>query len=91
MVSVLLLANAGVPVASVVDDYARSVRAMAGTAAHASTHDRQAAWDTARTESWLAQVTPVVADAAGNVAEVLHGLGVAPSTRRRLRDLLTAP
>ncbi len=90
MVSALLLANAGVPVASVVDDYARSVRAMAGTAAHAPPHDRQAAWDTERTESWLARVTPVVADAARNVAAVLHGLGVAPSTRRRLRDLLTA-
>lgn len=60
MITALLLANAGVPSDEILDDYAESVRAMAGTSAYgAPTHDRQVGWDRDRVERWLEEVGPL--------------------------------
>lgn len=85
MISALLLANAGVPPSAVVDDYARSVRAMVGLG------PLGAGGDARDVEAWLEQAGPVVAQAAEDVTSVLDGLGVGTPTRRRLRALLTSP
>ncbi|SDH67973.1 tyrosine-protein phosphatase [Agrococcus jejuensis] len=92
MVSAILLAHAGVAPADVLADYAASVRAMAGTAAHGGpTHDRQARWTPAETDAFLADVAPHVLAFAVDVEAVLDELAVAASTRDRLRALLTDP
>lgn len=67
MISALLLANAGVPPDVVAEDYAASVRAMAGTATHMPTPDRQATWDDQQVSRWLADAMPLVIDVAADV------------------------
>lgn len=91
MISALLLGNAGVPPDVVADDYARSVRAMAGSASHEPTTDRQAAWTAAEVDDWLTTATSTVRETAERAAEIFDTLGVAHPVRTRLRDLLTAP
>lgn len=91
MISALLLGNAGVAPHDVAEDYAASVREMAGTATHAPTHDRQAAWTPKRVETWLAQTTPIVQDIAARTDEAFDVLGLSPDVRTRLRELLVAP
>jgi protein-tyrosine phosphatase len=91
MISALLLAHAGVAPALVAEDYAESVRAMAGSATHAPTHDRQASWTTAQTENWIAETSPIVENAAGQVDVVFDQIGLPRADRARLRALLTEP
>ena len=91
MISALLLGNAGVPAQIVAQDYAASVRAMAGIAHHAPTHDRQATWNSQRVSRWLDEVVPLVIDVAADVGAVFDALGVSPQVRQRLRDLLVNP
>jgi protein-tyrosine phosphatase len=89
MVSALLLANAGVPADDIVGDYAASVRAMAGTAAHGGpTHDRQAAWTREQVEAWLAGVEPHVRAFVEDLNRVMDALDVSAKTRLILRALL---
>ena len=89
MVAAILLANAGVAPADVLADYAASVRAMAGTAAHGGpTHDRQAHWTPDETDAFLADVDAHVLELVADVHPVLDELAVAASTRHRLRALL---
>jgi len=91
MISALLLGNAGVPAEIVADDYAASVRAMAGIAHHAPTHDRQATWNSQQVSRWLDDVVPLVIDVASDVGAVFDTLGVSRQVRQRLRDLLVSP
>ncbi|MDU5427704.1 tyrosine-protein phosphatase [Actinomyces urogenitalis] len=71
MVTALLLANAGVVPDLVADDYELSVRAVAGTASHQPTHDRQSTWTQAQADAWTAQVRP----------HVIHFAHAAPAHR----------
>lgn len=89
MISTLLLGNAGVPPDVVAEDYARSVRAMAGVASHASTHDRQAAWTKDEVEIWLGKIRWIVRQAAAATDEAFDTIGLAAPVRSRLRSLLT--
>jgi len=91
MICVLLLANAGVPAEIVAEDYAASVRTMAGIAHHAPTHDRQATWNSQQVSGRLDDVVPLVSDVASDVGAVFDALGVSPHVRQRLRDLLVSP
>jgi protein-tyrosine phosphatase len=91
MISALLLANAGVAPELVAEDYAQSVRAMAGTTTHAPTHDRQAAWTTTQTENWIAETSPIVKNAAEQVDVAFDQIGLPHQDRARLRALLTEP
>jgi protein-tyrosine phosphatase len=91
MISALLLANAGVAPDVVADDYAQSVRAMAGTATLAPTHDRQASWTPSQTEYWIAETSPIVEIAAREVDVVFDQVGLPLEDRARLRALLTEP
>ena len=92
MISSLLLANAGVDADDVVADYAESVRAMAGTAAHGGpTLDRQASWTPAQVDAWLSDVEPHVRDLVADVDVVFARLELEPDARERLRALLTEP
>ncbi|MGN6125759.1 MAG: tyrosine-protein phosphatase [Humibacter sp.] len=88
MISTLLLGNAGVDPQVIADDYAASVRVMAGAAGHGPTSDRQATWSTVEVDDWLQTKVPIVRDAAAGVQAVLDGLGVGETTRARLRELL---
>lgn len=90
MVSTLLLADAGVSPTSVAEDYAASVRAMAGTGTHAP-GDRQASWDAERVTDWLATVTPIVEDVAADVDAAFAAVGADDDLRARLRARLTTP
>ena len=91
MISALLLANAGVSVDDVFGDYAESVRAMAGTAAHGGpTHDRQASWSSDQVDTWLAEVQPHVRAFVVDVERVFGRIGVSAETRNALRMLLTS-
>lgn len=91
MMTALVLANAGVSVDAIVDDYAMSVRLMAGSgSANTPDHDRQAAWSPAQVQAWLSEVTPHVRAFVADVDAVFERLGVAPATRVRLREMLTA-
>ena len=90
MVTALLLASARVDVEWIVDDYAQSVRAMAGTGSeNAPAHDRQAAWSPQQVEDWLREVDPHVREFIAEVDAVLGTLGAEPQLRMRLRQLLT--
>lgn len=55
MITTLLLANAGVAPDVIADDYAESVRAMAGAQTHSPTHDRQSLWNSGEAADWLAK------------------------------------
>ena len=89
LVSALLLANAGVTEDAIVDDYADSVRAMAGTAPHGGpTHDRQASWTPEQVHAFLAEVTPHVHAFAADADGVFDTLWVDAETRTGLRRLL---
>jgi protein-tyrosine phosphatase len=90
MITALLLGNAGVPPAVVADDYAQSVRAMAGIPAHTPTHDRQSVWTPSEVESWVAQSTPLVRAVAHDAESTLARLGLTKSERATLRELLTS-
>ena len=91
MISALLLGNAGVPAVVVAGDYAASVRAMAGIAHNAPTHDRQATWDSEQVSRWLDDVVPLVIDVASDVGSVFDALGVSSKVRQHLRELLVSP
>lgn len=88
LMSALLLSVAGVAPERVSEDYALSVRAMAGTATHAPTHDRQEEWSPAEVETWLEEVRPIVIRFAERVPEHLDRIGLAPEHREAIRDLL---
>jgi len=89
MISALLLGNAGVPPEVVADDYAQSVRAMAGVSAHTPTHDRQSEWTPADVDLWVAQTTPLVRVVARDAVRTLTRLGLTASRRAALRNMLT--
>lgn len=89
LISALLLANAGVPGDAIVDDYAASVRAMAGAAPHGGpTHDRQATWTAEQVDAFLDEVTPHVRAFVAEVDGVFDILSLDESVRVRLRRLL---
>lgn len=90
MISAILLANAGVSSSDIFEDYAASVRAMAGTGpqAHAAS-DRQASWTPAQVSRWLREVEPIVRAFADGVEDILDQLEVGDATRAELRGLLT--
>jgi protein-tyrosine phosphatase len=90
MVSALLLGNAGVPPEVVADDYADSVRAMAGVASHAPTADRQQGWSSAATATWVERTAPLVAEVAARTDAAFDVVGLSEPHRERLRDLLVA-
>ncbi|MGG7508660.1 tyrosine-protein phosphatase [Plantibacter sp. YIM 135249] len=89
MVSALLLGNAGVPPDVVAEDYAQSVRAMAGVASHAPTHDRQATWTAKEVETWLGETVWIVRQTAAATDDAFDTIGLAAPVRARLRALLT--
>lgn len=89
LISALLLGNAGVWPEAVAEDYAMSVCAMAGTASHSPTQDRQASWNESQLSAWLAVVHPIALTFATEVAHHLDLIGLDPVVRARLRDLLT--
>jgi len=90
MITALLLGNAGVPPEVVADDYAQSVRAMAGVPAHTPTYDRQSVWTSADVDTWIAETTPLVRAVARDAKSTLARLGLAESERVRLSDVLTS-
>ncbi|RRD42034.1 tyrosine-protein phosphatase [Buchananella hordeovulneris] len=91
LITSLLLANAGVAPEVIADDYAMSVRAMAGVASHQPTYDPQAAWNPEQVEDWVKAARPLVIDFAQNVAAHLDTIQLSQQTRARLRSLLLAP
>lgn len=89
LVSALLLANAGVPAESIFDDYAESVRAMAGrTPGEAPSTDRQAAWDADQVRGWLVQARKHVLDFVEAAPRHLDSIGLTPTERHALAALL---
>lgn len=88
LMTTLLLSMVGVPAEAVAEDYALSVRAMAGTATHAPTQDRQEAWTSAQLDAWLDEVLPIVLAFAKDVPEHLDQIGLADEHRRAIRQLL---
>lgn len=88
LIAALLLGNAGVAPADIADDYARSVRAMAGTASHAPVHDRQATWDDDQASAWIDEVQPITLSFAADVERNLDRLHLGQDVRSRLRALL---
>ncbi|MFT4110676.1 MAG: tyrosine-protein phosphatase [Propionicimonas sp.] len=88
MISALLLANAGVAPEVVAEDYAVSVRQLAGARTRSPTVDRQEAWRPADAEAWIAQVCPIVVAFAEGVGELLDQVGLQDDDRLRLRTLL---
>ena len=90
MITALLLGNAGVPPEVVADDYAESVRAMAGVSAHTPTHDRQSGWTAVDVDTWVAQTRPLVRTVARDAESTLARLGMRESERARLSDVLTS-
>lgn len=91
LVTALLLANAGVAPHLIADDYELSVRAMAGTASHQPTHDRQARWTPEQLDPWAAQTHPIVAQFAVDVSEHFATMRLSEATQARLRSLLVDP
>lgn len=89
MISALLLANAGVAPAVVADDFAESVRAMAGVLTHSPTGDRQAAWGPDEVANWLSTTVPIVEDIAADPDAAFTMIGAGSELRTRLRLLLT--
>lgn len=89
MITALLLANAGVPSDEILDDYAESVRAIAGTSGYgAPTHDRQVGWGQDRVEQWIKEVEPHVRNFVADLDCHLARLGLDVRTRLTLRHLL---
>lgn len=88
MISALLLGNAGVEPDAVADDYAASVRAMAGTANHAPTVDRQMGWSQDMVDHWLNDKVHIVREVAINAQDILDILKVSAGTRQSLRAML---
>lgn len=91
MISALLLGNAGVRPQDVAEDYAESVRTMAGTAHHASLENRQSRWTDQEVRLWLKDKLPIVEDTAASAPATLARLGLSARVRTSLRELLTAP
>ncbi len=91
MISALLLGNAGVAPDDVVADYALSVRAMAGAAAHAPNQDRQASWTPAELGRWIDGVAPIVHETAAGTGAAFDAIGLPEVVRVGLRELLTNP
>jgi protein-tyrosine phosphatase len=91
MIATLLLGNAGVAPERVAEDYAQSVRAMAGAASHTPTHDRQASWTSAEISDWIERTAPTVYSAATHTEEAFDQIGVSLDVRERLRRMLTQP
>lgn len=89
MISTLLLSNAGVDPSDVADDYAASVRAMAGAQTYSPTADRQAAWGPDEVTNWLARTVPIVEEIAAEPDASFDAIGAGPDLRMRLRALLT--
>lgn len=90
MISALLLANARVAADEIFEDYAESVRAMAGTTAHGGpTHDRQSAWSPEQVDGFLREVSHHVREFVTEADAVMDALRVSAATRRVLRELLT--
>jgi len=83
---------AGATPEAIADDYAASVRAMAGGApSNAPTPDRQAGWRTEEVARWLTATRPLVVDFAAGVRRHLDQVGLRPTAREHLRALLLAP
>lgn len=91
MISALILGNAGVEPHAVANDYAASVRAMAGIASHAPTADVQAAWSQKTANEWLNDKLPIVRDVVVNARGILDSLKVSAATRDSLRAKLIGP
>ncbi|WP_218043623.1 tyrosine-protein phosphatase [Paramicrobacterium fandaimingii] len=91
MITALLLGNAGVPPSSVVDDYAQSVRAMAGTPHQGQAGDRQAEWNSQQREDWIESVSPIVYEAAEDTQRAFDMIQLDRRDQRRLREMLTQP
>lgn len=91
MITALLLANAGVAPELIADDYAESVRAMAGTRSNSPTPDRQTRWGPTEVATWLAETRPLVVAFARRIDEHLEEIGLRHAQRDRLRSLLLSP
>ncbi|MFP7761400.1 tyrosine-protein phosphatase [Marisediminicola sp. LYQ85] len=91
MISALLLGNAGVAPDRVAEDYAESVKVMAGALSNTPTHDRQASWDAAQVSEWIDQTAPIVEDLAADTDRIFDSLGLTQDDRDRLRNALTQP
>ncbi|WP_148615427.1 tyrosine-protein phosphatase [Nocardioides rubriscoriae] len=92
MICALLLANAGVPVGAIADDYETSVRAMAGTPAHAGSEDHHLAMTASEREAWIRGARRELVefvDGLGDVGEALVACGVTPGDTALVRNLLT--
>ena len=89
LISTLLLSNAGVDPSDVADDYAASVRAMAGAQTHSPTADRQSTWGPDQVTNWLARTVPIVEEIAAEADAAFDAIGAGPDLRIRLRELLT--
>jgi hypothetical protein len=90
LITALLLANAGVAPDHIADDYAESVRAMAGAQTNSPTPDRQSLWSPADVDQWLAETCPLVVDLATNINQHLDQVALDDTHRDRLRALLLA-
>lgn len=88
MISALLLGNAGVNPQSVANDYAESVRAMAGVASHAPTVDERTKWSQKTANQWLNDKLPIVREVVVNAQDILDSLNVSATTRESLRAKL---
>lgn len=88
MISALLLGNAGVSPDDVADEYAQSVRAMAGATTHAPTHDRHASWPAAQVEQWIAETTSIVRETDSSPDVAFDAIGLPQEERIRPRELL---
>jgi protein tyrosine/serine phosphatase len=88
MITTLLLANAGVAPDVIADDYADSVRAMAGAQANLPTQDRQSLWNSAEVADWLGQAVPLVMSFAAEIDRHMRRVGLGYDERNRLRSLL---
>ena len=91
MLTALLLGNGGVAPDLIADDYAQSVRAMAGADSHSPTQDRQASWSPVEADAWVSTTRPLVLEFAQQVQTHLDTLELSAQHRFRLRQLLTQP
>lgn len=91
MISMMLLANAGVPPEAISADYAASVRAMAGTAHHGGpTVDRQSTWTEDETHAFLQEVLPIVEREVRQISATMESIGMTNEERQALKALLVA-